>query len=61
MSQMWLDAMAAATSVVERDEILLRSLREIDKYHSERQRERVRDDIEEQLRALADRAFPGPK
>ena len=60
MSQMWLDKLEAATSKVERDEILLRELRAMGKAirNDDRvQRDRLLDDVEEQLRALASRAL----
>jgi len=60
MSQMWLDKLEAATSQVERDEILLREFRAMGKAirNDDRvQRDRLLDDVEEQLRALASRAL----
>jgi len=60
MSQMWLDKLEAATSQVERDEILLREVRAMGKAIRNLdnvQRDRLLEDIEEQLRALASRAL----
>jgi len=61
MSQMWLDKLEAATSQVERDEILLRGFKELRRVTTTlsdyRQRDRLFDDVEEQLRALASRAL----
>ncbi len=58
MSQMWLDKLEAATSRVEREEILLRDLKELMSVdpHSKRFF-LVADNVEEQLRALASRAL----
>jgi len=60
MSQMWLDKLEAATSQVERDEILLREVRAMGKAIRNLdnvQRDRLLEDIEEELRALASRAL----
>jgi len=60
MSKMWVDKLEAATSQVERDEILLREFRAMGKAirnEDHVQRDRLLDDIEEQLRALASRAL----
>jgi len=57
----WIEKLRAATSKVERDEILLRELFAAQKHHSRGElvlAGRCEDEVEEQMRALADLAFP---
>lgn len=55
MIQAWIEKLRAARSKAERDEILLRSFRD---YRKNPSGPGLRDDVEEQLRALASLAFP---
>lgn len=57
MSQLWIEKLRAAPTRAERDHILLRELRDGRRTHHEKERERCYDEVEEQLRALADLAF----
>lgn len=56
MSQIWIERLRAATSKVERDEILLWELNEVARrrYRNSNERERLTDEVAEQMRALAD-------
>jgi hypothetical protein len=58
VSQMWLERLREAPSKVARDEILLRDWREFNTTFHEIRKEDLRGDVEDQLRALADLAFP---
>lgn len=58
MTQIWLEKLKDAPSKVERDEILLRSLKESRRSLNDRVRADASGDVEDQLRALADLAFP---
>lgn len=57
----WIEKLRAAETKIDRDEILLRSFREAQRMHSQgwyTQAKRAEDDVVDQLRALADAAFP---
>ena len=55
----WIEKLKAASSKVERDEILLRDFKELKRvYLTPAQRVRLENEIEDQLRALANLAFP---
>lgn len=63
MSQIWIEKLRSASSKVERDEILLRELNDLrrHKYLSENGRERLYDEVEEQMRDLVALALSGER
>lgn len=57
MSQLWIEKLRGAKTQVEFDEILLRDFNEMRKEYRTNIKERIRDDVEDQIRALAALAF----
>ena len=58
MSQIWIEKLRNARTEVERDEILLRDLRDTRRALNQTQATRLYEEVQDQLRALAALAFP---